>query len=214
MAQTRTGPMEKNRGRSVHWCTSWRSQGGGTGAMVLPKLLVNVFFCNESMLLRWGGPEMLKNVPELREFDWSRPVVNGNISASPPPSTECGRSRKIISAICYYPPPLNLVGWPGTPENLCHYPPSTESGPLTGIPESFCYLTESGRLPEMTQKVAGGVGRVAPPNQNPGYAVDLNDHLGQGWMMMMLMIVNGVSRCGMYERVQQINLTYNTQCSQ
>ena len=41
-------------------------------------------------------------------------------------------------------------------DNFCYYPPPP---------------TESGRLPEMTGKVPGGIGRVPPPNKNPGYAV-------------------------------------------
>ena len=77
------------------------------------------------------------------------------------------RSYRKISAICYYPPPPPTESGPltGIPEKFCYYPPpTTECGPLRGTPENVCYYPPpTDRLPEMTKKVAGGIGRVAPP---------------------------------------------------
>ena len=58
-------------------------------------------------------------------------------------------------------PALSL--WPGRQP----YRPRLLGGRRGDEPSS-----ESGRLPEMTEKVADGIGRVPPPpNKNPGYAV-------------------------------------------
>ena len=64
-----------------------------------------------------------------------------------------------------------------TGKHFCHSPPRTWSaygdhGQILLLPPP---LTESGRLMEkITENVPGGIGRVALPNKNPGYAVVRN----------------------------------------
>ena len=64
-------------GRTLATLTSGVARGGGTGAMAPPKLLVNVFFCNEFMLLR------SLNGDHAKCTGWHRP-------GAPPPNKNPG----------------------------------------------------------------------------------------------------------------------------
>ena len=48
-------------------------------------------------------------------------------------------------------------------KKFCHYPPPHRIGPASGNYGHFCYYpppTESGRPPEITENLPGGIGRV------------------------------------------------------
>ena len=108
------------------------AQPGGPGGPWPPKLLLNVFFCNELLLLRYLNVKCKKmalnrgNVIVHRrerseknyaityspsQRTWSAYGDHGKKSLLlPPPPTEPGRLKEVTENFCYYPPPLNRVG--------------------------------------------------------------------------------------------------------
>ena len=126
----------------------WRSQGGPRGPWP-PKLVVNVFFCAMNcccyvevarkctkMSRNWG------NCIDLHPY-----LPETFLPLPPPPLNVEGHEKFLLSATT---PPPPYWRW-------CAHRDPGKFLLLLPLP------TESGRLPEMTQKVAGGIGRVPPP---------------------------------------------------